>query len=81
MNIRGDNLTLLDYDISGSFKNSDLIASNSISILLSFKPYNNIDAYFSICKIIVICAVIIYLLNAFNSNITHLIVAPIEKML
>lgn len=79
MSIRND-LTLVDTASSVSYSNSK-VRYEYISIILSYKPFNKIDAYFSICKIIVICVVIVYLLQAFNHNITNLIVTPIEKML
>lgn len=54
---------------------------DSITVVLSYKKFNEIDSWFSIGKIVFICLTIIYLLQSFNTNISELIVSPIEKML
>jgi hypothetical protein len=50
-------------------------------VVISYSDYNAIDSWFSIGKILFICFTIIYLLQSFNTNISELIVTPIEKML
>jgi L-asparagine transporter-like permease len=67
----------MNKDVGKSNQNNSITNKNSISVVLSFKNYNRIDSWFSIFKIIVICIIIIYLLQAFNNNISNLIVSPI----